>query len=201
MDDNSKATIEKLTGIDFDKAAQIASLRGQSFSDPEIISKVGGIQQRAIDAVTAIIESQDFVLRPIYLQAREHYKSTMLDVSLADRKKQLSELQELLNSLKSMEAHDRRAYNHNVKLAKSKKEKVPPVSDKYFKITTAILGVLSEARKMTTEELHVNKNFVTADTLPDKIEEAVSFIESLVRNNVIPQERLMRCLKAIPRPQ
>jgi cell pole-organizing protein PopZ len=203
-------TFERALGISWEKAEEIAAFFGRRFPTREICQTLR-LKKHIVESVRKIIEDKDsgqdpdFRLRKAYLDAEAAYENAIVQVPIANRQRQLQELQEALDRAKSLEQHFREAFLHNLRMAKARSKeghrtKAPKAPTQLLAIMNQIVSVISEARKMTADPLSVRGDFVTPETFNARVDEALDLFLRLIKENAIARNRVIECLKPYMMP-
>jgi hypothetical protein len=194
--------LEKTLGIPESKILHIVRLRARCIPHDEIVRTVGGISEKHIESIVEIIESNDHVLRPKYVEHEKEWKASAVKTPIAQRQRQFEMYQELYDQaqeeLKKLDYRQSHLKGPRGATDEVKKEFVAKemkrCEDMRIRYMDVALNALDSARKATAEPLSVDKAFLHAGNEKDMVEKVLQIGKGLMENNVITKEEWMGCL-------
>lgn len=198
----SYEALEKMLGIPGEKILHVVKLRARCLPHDEIERTVGGISEKHIEAIVGIIESNDHVLRPKFLEYQKEWETAVVSVPIAKRKRQFEMYQELydqaqaeLKKLDYRQAHLKGARGASPEVKKEFVAKeIKRCEDMRIRYMDVALSALDSARKATAESLNVDKAFLHAGNERDMVETVLRLGKKLMEDNVISPKEWTACL-------
>lgn len=194
--------LEKTLGIPESKILQIVRLRARLVPHDEIVRAVGGIKEKHVERIVEIIQSNDHVLRPKYLEYQKEYKKDVVGVPIANPKRQFEMYQQLydraqeeIKKLDYRQTHLRGAKGASPGEKKEfRAREIKRCEEMRIRYMDISLSALDSARRATAEPLKVNAAFIRDGDEKDAVQTILQLGKELMEHNVISKEEWMACL-------